>query len=174
MRRHHFLKRVLTASLAAGLCCGAIPAIANEADDGAAAMGRYLETEVELPQSEAGWSIRGVARTDQGTLRMLAENMDDDGMYGSISILDSSDGGENWNLTAKFPEEDREIYFDKMALRPDGSGVAAGMVFSEENGGLEIGDQDTYTSSSAEGVQVFSDIAACFLTLTETPCIASL
>ena len=157
MRRHHFLKRVLTASLAAGLCCGAIPAIANEADDGAAAMGRYLETEVELPQSEAGWSIRGVARTDQGTLRMLAENMDDDGMYGSISILDSSDGGENWNLTAKFPEEDREIYFDKMALRPDGSGVAAGMVFSEENGGLEIGDQDTYTSSSAEGIQVFSD-----------------
>lgn len=127
-------KRKIAALLAASLCAGALPAAGAAAEeDGGMAMGRYVETELALPENA---TIRDIVRRDDGTLRIIGsfyEEEESGEVRESYRMWDSSDRGDTWEETAVLPEEYENGYFVTLALARDGGG--AGVLMEDDGSG---------------------------------------
>lgn len=131
-----------------------------EATDTEVAMGRYLESEMALPDREKEWQVYDLVRMNSGNLRIAVKPL---GGEEVISLWDSFDQGETWNLAAEFPKDTEGIYFSDLSLAPDGGG--AGSMVLEEDDDFRIqavlfdGDGTLWEASEAEesiGTYAFS------------------
>ncbi len=113
----------------AGYFSAGVPGSVARAEEEDVAMGRYLETDVALPE-ECG-ELRDVVRTTEGTIRIIGQNQEADHRY---RIWDSADGGATWEQTGELSGEGTEEWFSDIDLSPDGGGVAVGLSYS---GGTE-------------------------------------
>lgn len=112
---------------AAVMCMNGAPAAALAEESGESAMGRYLETEVVLPED---CYIRDVAGLADGRIRIIGESE-----ASGMTMWDSSDGGANWEQMASLPEEYADVYFANIAL--DGEGGGAGITMESGSSGAE-------------------------------------
>lgn len=144
MKRKSFFERLLTSMLAAGLILNSLPVYAEEAGDGA--MGRYLETDVALPEPEGGGLGEDMVRTNDGGLRVAL------GCADGVQLWDSKDGGESWELAAALPEAYAEFYFVELALCADGGGAGVGMIqkglWNENGAGSEAKTEEEEAETS--------------------------
>lgn len=123
---------------AAALCLwvSGMPGMAVYAqEDGA--MGRYLETELELPQE---LEPIDVVRLEDGGLRMLAYTQEE-----ASELWDSRDGGATWERAAVLSEN--ISYFMTAALAGDGGGAGVSFEMGESEEDYTI----FYVSFDAEG-----------------------
>lgn len=100
----------------------------SESGDGAAAMGRYVETEIDL--SDTVYDPKGLYRMEDGSLVMP------DGAQG---FLVSKDNGDTWNPEMPDWMQDmleKQYYISELALAPDGT---AGVIYDP------VLDDDDYT-----------------------------
>lgn len=157
-RRSGGWRSFLAGAAAACLCVSGLPGMAVMAEEGnAGAMGRYLETEVELPE---GCFPRDVVRLDDGRLRIVTYNDTDNPM-----LWDSSDGGATWEQAAVLTEN--AGYFFNIALASDGGGAAVAF----DSSGSETEPQYSYVSFDAEGTvqkTALSDMDYWMLAFTDT------
>lgn len=109
-------KRICAGAAVAGLGFGVFPVAPITVMAEEAAMGRYLESDVALPE---GFDIRDIVRLSDNTIRVVGEEQDV-----GYTIWDSGDGGESWERTASLPEEYADLYFMEFTLGRDG-GVSA-------------------------------------------------
>ncbi|MDO5344232.1 MAG: extracellular solute-binding protein [Lachnospiraceae bacterium] len=126
-------KKALTGGMAVCMLLGNLSAAAwaeEPQELNGSAMGRYLETEVELPENvyPAAMNV-----TVDGKLRILGQNYEEK----VAGLWDSSDGGATWELAAEFPEEYADLYFSAAALAADGGGAGIIMDAAEAS---EIND----------------------------------
>lgn len=95
--------------VAAGLFAPQQAVLADE--EAQAAMGRYVEEQLTLPENFFAYDI---VRTAEETLRMFGND-------GSGYVyLDSGDGGETWEESGRLPDEYAEEYFTEAVLNPNG------------------------------------------------------
>lgn len=157
-RRSGGWRRFLAGAAAACLCVSGMPGMAALAEDGNdGAMGRYLETEVELPE---GCFPKDVVRLDDGRLRIIAYNDIDNPM-----LWDSSDGGATWEQAAVLTEN--VGYLFDIALASDGGGAAVAI----DAGKSETEPEYSYVSFDAEGTvkkTPLSDMDYWLLAFTDT------
>ena len=87
--------------LMAALGMGSLPVAKVQADEsGDTAMGRYIESEITLPEEA---QVQDIVRMTDGRLRIVGVSMDTS-EAGSWKLWDSTDGGETWEEAAKLPE----------------------------------------------------------------------
>lgn len=124
-----------------------VPGSIVSAEETDTAMGRYLESEVTLP--EGCDEVRDVVRTTEGTLRIIGQSVNTDNKY---RIWDSADGGVTWEQTGELSGEDAEEYFSDIDLSPDGGGILAGLdlVYPDGTDGAESSDDVEIAGASAE------------------------
>lgn len=119
------MTKLCAAATAAGILLGALPGtpvFAEEAGD--AAMGRYVETDVTLPEN---FIIENTVRTAEGNLRIIGINEESS----EYQMYDSSDGGETWEVSGALQEfSSEENYLATVVLSPDGGG--AGITYHSE------------------------------------------
>lgn len=162
MKRRGFAEKILAGMMAAGLGLTGVPAAAQEVDG--ITMGRYIETELSLPEEirDKGEAILDLARLEDGRLRMVAYDWE---KAAPVSLWDSLDGGESWELALELPSQYSQLYYMDLNLAPDGGGAGIAMIQGdwnptdgagseeaarEETGGM--GDyQYYYVSFDAEG-----------------------
>lgn len=121
-------KKGLSGVMAACMMFGNVPAAAwaEEPEEvNGSAMGRYLESEVELPENVYPAALTVTA---DGKLRMLGQNYEEK----ETGLWDSSDGGTTWELAATLPEEYADLYVVDAAFAPDGGGALISMETEEE------------------------------------------
>lgn len=131
-----FWKRFCAGAAAACMTVSMMPGIPAGAEEGEAAMGRYLESDLTIPEEIYPLDV---VRTKEGTLRIAGQ-----GSENGMTIWDSSDGGETWEQTGALPEEYETAYFTDIALNPEGGG--AGITMEEAAAPGESG------ASSEDGV----------------------
>ena len=135
-----FLKRLCAGAAAACTVLAALPGIPVMAGE-KEARGRYLETDVVLPQEDA--AVRDVVRTAEGTLRILTHATD------GIRIWDSADGGASWEQTGELPQEYAGVYMTDIALNPQGGGAC--ILF--EDGTQETGEEAEAAGEEETGAE---------------------
>ncbi|MDD3796847.1 MAG: extracellular solute-binding protein, partial [Lachnospiraceae bacterium] len=138
-------KRICAGISTACLCVSGLTAMPVRAEETEAAMGRYLESEITLPEN---FYLQDVLGTADGRLQVIGT--DENGMIG---IWDSSDEGATWEETATLPEEYQDQYFTELKLNPSGGGVGVEMVSSAEESSADGMDNYEYyfVSFDAEG-----------------------
>lgn len=137
-------RKICAGAAAACISFNMVPGIPAKAGENDTAMGRYLESDVALPEDIYALDI---VRTAENTLRIVGQDSD-----GIISMWDSSDGGENWEQTGVLPEEYADYYLD-IELDPQGGG--AGVMMSEVTEDAQVsGDaEEAQASDGAEEAQ---------------------
>lgn len=140
-----WIKKILGMSLATALVIGALSGCSlgqeegsqGTSGDGSAgdtAMGRYLETEVSLPEEVL--ALLGVCKLEDGSLRIAGRTgQEENGFWRS------TDNGENWEREAGFPKELSKSYITDLAM--SSSGANAMIVMGGT--GLEDLTYDVYT-----------------------------
>lgn len=113
-----------------------------EVVDGSA-MGRYVETKLELPE---GLVPSAMTVLEDGTLRILGIAYGEEASQ--AGLWDSGDKGDTWELAAALPDEYGNAYFSAAALAADGSGAAVNF---EENGESGNVMECTFLSIDAQG-----------------------
>lgn len=108
----------------------------NSGGDSAAdtAMGRFLETEVGLPEEVA--VLLGVCKLEDGSLRVAGRNEKQENGFWR-----SKDNGENWEKEAGLPQELTKSYIINLALSPTGTSAVIVM----DGTGLDDMAYNTYT-----------------------------
>ena len=102
--------------LAAATCVSALPAAPALAEETELGMGRYLESEVALPD---GVSARDVEKLEDGSLALIGETEE-----GGTSVYTSTDGGEVWEQSYVLPQGYAGLYLAAVQLSPKGGGAA--------------------------------------------------
>lgn len=125
MNKKQVWKRILAGILSAGLCMGGVQVYADETE---AALGRYLESDIALPE---GVNPRYVASMQDGTLRLIGEAEDETGNL-QMTLWDSRDEGASWDQAAALPEKFENAYFTDISLCADGSGAGITYHYDEE------------------------------------------
>ena len=126
-------KRITAAVLSAGLCAASLGGIQGFAqEESSAAMGRYLETSLEIPVQ----SIMDLVRMEDGTLRLAGNYEEGENGESKFGLFDSRDGGETWELAASLPPEYESAYTVTGTLDRQGGGAA---VIMTEDGDSEDG-----------------------------------
>lgn len=143
-RRRTSRKRLVAGALILGLAAGT-PEPLDAAQSGAS--GRYLETDVNLPETQGRLELYDIKRLDDGKLRLLGSD-EENGM----SAWDSADGGDTWELAASLPQEYENLYFTEATLRADGGGAGLAM---ENLGSSE--EQYCFVSFDAQGNAVCTE-----------------
>ncbi len=134
---------------------GAVYAEASAPEDGAA-MGRYLETEVELPDNDGTLEIRDIVRLTDGRLRLFGSSEET-----GAAMWDSSDGGAAWELAAALPSEYADLYFTDVKLCADGGGAGIVMYHGATwDAGNDTDAGEGQSSESADAEQTSEDAAA--------------
>ncbi|MDD6325094.1 MAG: extracellular solute-binding protein [Lachnospiraceae bacterium] len=139
--------------LMAALGMGSLPVAKVQADEsGDTAMGRYIESEITLPEEA---QVQDIVRMTDGRLRIVGVSMDTS-EAGSWKLWDSTDGGETWEEAAKLPEEynDGEFFFS-MALTRDGGGAGIRMIESDSDDTLENWDEELLVFDADGQAQCF-------------------
>ena len=126
-------RKICAGAAAACMAVNMVPGVPVMAEESDTAMGRYLESDVALPEDIY---VLDIVRTKEGTLRIVGQDNDS-----IISMWDSSDGGETWEQTGALPEEYADHYYPDIVLNPTGGG--AGITMDE------IGE-DSQASDGAE------------------------
>ncbi|HIR28804.1 MAG TPA: extracellular solute-binding protein [Candidatus Choladousia intestinigallinarum] len=122
-------KRITAGVLCGGLfaaCLGGFQGYAQEESE--PAMGRYLETSLEVPVSE----IKDIVRMEDGALR-IAGNYEGEGGEVLFGLFDSQDGGESWEMAASLPQEYGQAYITAAVLDRQGGGAAVVMTEDENS-----------------------------------------
>lgn len=122
-------KKIWAGISAAVMCAAALPGGAVSAEGTDTAMGRYLETEIELPE---GFYIQDAVRMEDKALAVIGQGADN-----GTSAYRSLDGGGTWELMYTLPEEYSDYYFAATALSPKGGGSAILMEPLDENASME-------------------------------------
>ncbi len=107
------LAAVLTVTGAAAGMPAAVCAEENEA-----AMGRYLETDIALPEE---MELQDVVRTAEGTIRIIGRGGE------GYALWDSADGGASWEQTGTLAAEYANEWFTDAALNPNGGCAVVGL-----------------------------------------------
>lgn len=138
-----FRKGVCTVTAFACVFANLLPVTPALAQEEEAAMGRYLETQVQLPEE---FFIRDIVRTSEGCLRMIGTDEEGYAMY------DSRDGGVTWEKAAGLSEVSGDDYFLSMILNPVGGGAGI-LLEGSDDGGAESEDDlnCSFVSFDAEG-----------------------
>ena len=139
--------------LMAALGMGSLPVAKVQADEsGDTAMGRYIESEITLPEEA---QVQDIVRMTDGRLRIVGVSMDTS-EAGSWKLWDSTDGGETWEEAAKLTEEynDGEFFFS-MALTRDGGGAGIRMIESDSDDTLENWDEELLVFDADGQAQCF-------------------
>ncbi|MGI6070660.1 MAG: ABC transporter substrate-binding protein [Blautia sp.] len=109
-------------------------------DTGSAAMGRYLEEEIALPQDDLS-GIKDITMLEDGTLRMAGADQEQ-----KLHIWDYQDGAwvENTKLGEALPQiEDKNTQFiDQVALDTSGKAAVSMSNMEEGNGKLFVLEAD--------------------------------
>lgn len=111
------LTAVLTIGTLSGCSLGQGEGSQGTSGDGSAgdtAMGRYLETEVSLPEEVL--VLLGVCKLEDGSLRIAGRTEQEENGFWR-----STDNGENWEKEAGFPKELSKSYIVDMAMSPSGT-----------------------------------------------------
>ena len=131
-----WIKKILGISLAMVLTIGSLAGCSAksgqeggsqegaESSDGTA-MGRYLETEVNLPEEAP--LLMGICKLEDGSLRIAARNE-----QAENSFWRSKDNGETWEKEADFPEELKKSYITSLAMSPTGTSAVISMDVSND------------------------------------------
>lgn len=138
-------KKRIAGGLAACVILGSLPvwAWAEEPQEiEGTAQGRYLETELELPEDVLACALTA---TEDGKLRILGQLYREPEELRITGFWDSDDGGATWELAAEFSEEYGEAYFAAAALAPDGGG--AGLLMENTNESGEAASMEDYQMS---------------------------
>lgn len=158
---------VLAAALGVGAVPGAGSGMAVLAEEGdAAAMGRYLETDVVLPEEII---IMDVISTQDGTLRILGNNME-----GAMAMWDSTDGGDTWEQSGVLPEEYTNTYFMSSVLNPQGGGAGVTMEEKEDSDSQDPANMYNYyfvsfdSQGAAEKTLLGDDLNYAMLQFTQS------
>lgn len=136
-------KGICAVTALACVLMNASPAVPVAAQENESAMGRYLETEVALPED---FLIRDIVTTNEGTMRILGMNPE------GYAVYESSDGGTTWEKQAVLSEVSGDDYFLSIILNPMGGG--AGLLFQspdEGSGEQEDGMDCSFVSFDEEG-----------------------
>lgn len=136
-----FWKKLCAGALAACMAGSLMPGAMASAEEGEAAMGRYLESDVTLPESVYPLDI---VRTAEGTLRIIGQDSEQ-----GIAMWESGDGGETWEMVGALPEEYATQYFLDLALNPNGGG--AGIIYKESGGKASEEDGEASDENAAAG-----------------------
>ena len=152
-------KKITAALSAVGILMnsmtGIVYAEASAPEDGAA-MGRYLETEVELPDNDGTLEIRDIVRLTDGRLRLFGSSEET-----GAAMWDSSDGGAAWELAATLPSEYADLYFTDVKLCADGGGAGIVMCHGATwDAGNDTDAGEGQSSESADAEQASEDAAA--------------
>ena len=170
-------RRLLACVCAAGILTGAAAgnACAQEPDaGGGAAMGRYLESEIELPVNDGSLEVLDIVRLADGRLRLAGSAAEV-----GVALWDSSDGGDTWELAASLPAEYGTEYFTNAALCADGGGAGIVMHHGTEWGSDDGSDTEGSGDSGASGAQGADEYTFHFVSFdsegnaTHTPCSIS-
>ena len=123
-------KRITAAVLSAGLCAASLGGIQGFAqEESSAAMGRYLETSLEVPVQ----SVMDLVRMEDGTLRLAGNYEEGENGESKFGLFDSRDGGETWELAASLPPEYESAYTVTGTLDRQGGGAAVVMTEDENS-----------------------------------------
>lgn len=139
----HFRKGICRVTACVCVLANLWPGMPVVAQEEEAAMGRYLETEVELPEE---FFIRDIVRTNEGSLRIVGTDAD------GYAVYDSGDGGVTWEKGAELSDVSGDDYFLSMILNPVGGG--AGILLEGPDDGAAQSEADlncSFVSFDAEG-----------------------
>lgn len=118
-----FVRKFLSITLGAALIAGTLMGCQKGSGEtggessespGEAAMGRYVESEMKLPEEEA--NIVGFGKLEDGTLKLMTI-----GEEGKTKRWKSTDKGENWEKEADLPAEIASQYITSCSIAANGS-----------------------------------------------------
>lgn len=112
-------KWLMAGGVVLGLAAGVLEPLGAEQTG---ASGRYLETDVSLPEVQGCLRLYDIVRMEDGRLRILGADEES-----GVSVWDSADGGDSWELSASLPEEYGNLYFTGAVLCADGGGAGLAM-----------------------------------------------
>ncbi|MDO4323921.1 MAG: extracellular solute-binding protein [Lachnospiraceae bacterium] len=140
-----FLKKLCAGMTAACMMVSIIPGIPVTAEEGDTAMGRYLESDITIPESIYPLDV---VRTKEGTLRIVGQDTEE-----GVTIWDSSDEGATWEKRGALPEEYAETYFLDIALNPEGGGAGITMEEASGEAAEASGEVDEAAEASGEAAE---------------------
>lgn len=114
----YLLTAVLSLGMLAG--CGGSPAEDGTKSEKNSAKGRYLESEIDLPEGTV--SVSDMVKLVDGTIRIAAEDQ-----QGQKSVWNLQEDGSTWEKSYDFPGEWKEEngFYGRIALSPKGEAFAS-------------------------------------------------